>query len=406
MRSIRDYIVRHCKIVFPIIVIAAVAVTVAVALSAGKKKPAEAAETETSAAVTEAEPMLQKAIPEVPLTANEDDAIYSLIATYYNAVALGDTETILNICDEMTDMELMRFQVTAQYIESYPALDIFTKPGPEQGSTIAYVYYKVLFQNQTAEFPGYQTLYICTNESGELYIKRGDNSEEENEYIKTVTAQADVVEFNNRITDEYNQLMLSQPELLEYLSDLDEQIGKEIGVILAQQSAGETGTEGNGEGQDPAAAENGKEAGTDPAAQAPEEVPAENTVQYATTTTTVNVRSSDSEQADKLGKASGGTKLEVLEQRVNGWTKVLFEGKEGYIKSEFLQAAESAEGSESIGSVTATTNINVRSAASETSEKLGIIAGGDSLELISKENGWCKVKFEGQIGYVKEEYVQ
>ena len=404
MRSVRDYIVRHCKIVFPIIVIAAVAVTVAVALSAGKKKPAEAAE--TSAAVTEAEPMLQKAIPEVPLTANEDDAIYSLIATYYNAVALGDTETILNICDEMTDMELMRFQVTAQYIESYPALDIFTKPGPEQGSTIAYVYYKVLFQNQTAEFPGYQTLYICTNESGELYIKRGDNSEEENEYIKTVTAQADVVEFNNRITDEYNQLMLSQPELLEYLSDLDEQIGKEIGVILAQQSAGETGTEGNGEGQDPVGAENGGEAGTDADAQVPADVPAENTVQYAATTTTVNVRSSDSEQADKLGKASGGTKLEVLEQRVNGWTKVLFEGKEGYIKSEFLQAAESAEGSETIGSVTATTNINVRSAASETSEKLGIIAGGDSLELISKENGWCKVKFEGQIGYVKEEYVQ
>ena len=55
--------------------------------------------------------------------------------------------------------------------------------------------------------------------------------------------------------------------------------------------------------------------------------------------------------------------------------------------------------------MTATTNINVRSAASETAERLGVLAGGSTLDLIANENGWCKVKYNGQVGYVKSDYV-
>ena len=97
---------------------------------------------------------------------------------------------------------------------------------------------------------------------------------------------------------------------------------------------------------------------------------------------------------------------EVLEQRPNGWTKVDYEGKEGYIKTEFLQLAESAAGAESIGTVTATTNINVRASASETADRLGVLSGGDSAELVGTEGDWSKIKYNGQIGYVKSEYVQ
>ena len=103
---------------------------------------------------------------------------------------------------------------------------------------------------------------------------------------------------------------------------------------------------------------------------------------------------------------SGGTKLQVIEQRPNGWTKVDYEGKEGYIKTEFLQAAESAAGAETVGTVTASTNINVRASASETADRLGVLSGGDSAELVGTEGDWSKIKYNGQIGYVKSEYVQ
>ena len=398
IHSIGNYIIKHNKVVLPAVVVVAVAITVSVSLSLSNRHKEAQQEAEIASAASET--ATETATEEVPLVANEEGAIYTLIATYYNAMATGDEETLRSVCDEISDKDMYRYVELSQYIDYYPTLEIYTKTGPEEGSVIAYVYYKISFVGHEEEVPGYQALYICTNDQGGLYIKRGENSEEVNEYIKTVSTQDDVVEFNNKITVEYNELMVDHPEVLQYISELDSQVSIAVGEKLANQVSGETqvaeaGTEeGSTDGQD-TQTENGEQQ------EAEDQGP-----QYVTTTTTVNVRSSDSEQADKLGKVSGGTKLQVLEQRPNGWTKVDYEGKEGYIKTEFLQLAESAAGAESIGTVTATTNINVRASASETADRLGVLSGGDSAELVGTEGDWSKIKYNGQIGYVKSEYVQ
>ena len=397
IHSIGNYIIKHNKVVLPAVVVVAVAITVSVSLSLSNRHKEAQQEAEIASAASET--ATETATEDVPLVANEEGAVYTLIATYYNAMATGDEETLRSVCDEISDKDMYRYVELSQYIDYYPTLEIYTKTGPEEGSVIAYVYYKISFVGHEEEVPGYQALYICTNDQGGLYIKRGENSEEVNEYIKTVSTQDDVVEFNNKITVEYNELMVEHPEVLQYISELDSQVSIAVGEKLANQVAGETqaaetGTEeGSTDGQD-VQTENGEQQTED---QGP---------QYVTTTTTVNVRSSDSEQADKLGKVSGGTKLQVLEQRPNGWTKVDYEGKEGYIKTEFLQLAESAAGAETIGTVTATTNINVRASASETADRLGVLSGGDSAELVGTEGDWSKIKYNGQIGYVKSEYVQ
>lgn len=398
IHSIGNYIIKHNKVVLPAVVVVAVAITVSVSLSLSNRHKEAQQEAEIASAASET--ATETATEDVPLVANEEGAVYTLIATYYNAMATGDEETLRSVCDEISDKDMYRYVELSQYIDYYPTLEIYTKTGPEEGSVIAYVYYKISFVGHEEEVPGYQALYICTNDQGGLYIKRGENSEEVNEYIKTVSTQDDVVEFNNKITVEYNELMVEHPEVLQYISELDSQVSIAVGEKLANQVAGETqvaeaGTEeGSTDGQD-TQTENGEQQ------EAEDQGP-----QYVTTTTTVNVRSSDSEQADKLGKVSGGTKLQVLEQRPNGWTKVDYEGKEGYIKTEFLQLAESAAGAESIGTVTATTNINVRASASETADRLGVLSGGDSAELVGTEGDWSKIKYNGQIGYVKSEYVQ
>ena len=398
IHSIGNYIIKHNKVVLPAVVVVAVAITVSVSLSLSNRHKEAQQEAEIASAASET--ATETATEDVPLVANEEGAIYTLIATYYNAMATGDEETLRSVCDEISDKDMYRYVELSQYIDYYPTLEIYTKTGPEEGSVIAYVYYKISFVGHEEEVPGYQALYICTNDQGGLYIKRGENSEEVNEYIKTVSTQDDVVEFNNKITVEYNELMVDHPEVLQYISELDSQVSIAVGEKLANQVAGETqvaeaGTEeGSTDGQD-TQTENGEQQ------EAEDQGP-----QYVTTTTTVNVRSSDSEQADKLGKVSGGTKLQVLEQRPNGWTKVDYEGKEGYIKTEFLQLAESAAGAETIGTVTATTNINVRASASETADRLGVLSGGDSAELVGTEGDWSKIKYNGQIGYVKSEYVQ
>lgn len=411
---IRDYILKHYKILFPVIVIIVAAVTVIIALGAknsGKEDAQESqssieASVDSSAAASDAEASAssEEAVSpeEVPLVANEDSELATLIATYYNAMAQGDTETLKSLYDDLPESNILKIEETAKYIDYYPTLEIYTKAGLGEGATVVYVYYKLVFTNHEEEFPGYETLYVCRNEQGNLYIKNEVNfTEEENDYIRTVTAQDDVVEFNNRVNVEYNELISQNPDLLKYLSELDNQVGVAVGVRVAQQNAEAESSEAAENTQEPAAEGSNTEQ-EQPAEAAPETTGP----QYATATTTVNVRSSDSEQADKLGKIAGGETVEVQEVRVNGWTKIVFNGADGYIKSEYLQMTESASDAASIGTVVATTNINVRSAASETAERIGVLAGGESAELVENTGDWCKIKYNGQIGYVKAEYVQ
>lgn len=392
--DIRDFIVKNCKIIFPVVVIAVVAVTVAIAMGARKEKAeTESIAPESSASQTENVSDAAQT-QEVPLVPNESGELFTLIATYYNAVAQGDVETIRSVCSETTDTQLLRIQEKAKYLEYYPVLDIYTKPGYGEGEMIAYVYYKMVFTNYEEEIPGFVAWYVCTDEQGQLYINTGERSEEVEAYIAAVSTQDDVVEVNNRVNVEYNEVVTANPELLTYMQELSTSVDTAVGIALAKQNSSE---EESGETQ--ASQEEGSEQ------QTQEEPAAENGPQYATATTTVNVRSSDSEEADRIGKVSGGTKVQVQEVRVNGWTKIVYEGKDGYIKSEYLQMAESVTGQEVIGTVTATTNINVRMAGSESAERLGMLAGGESLELLANEDGWCKVNYNGQIGYVKADYV-
>lgn len=413
IKELQDLIVRKSKIIFPILVIAIVAGTVAFALKANDNRPEGAVDAFQDASATmdpsagnvlasvenlianvvsseaSTQPTEEPVVSEdVPLVANEDPAIHSVVAYYYNSVALGDTETLLGLYDELSDVDILSYEQTANYLDYYTALEVYTKPGPVDGSTLAYVYYKVRFKNHTEEFPGYQTIYICTDESGQLYIKNESNfTEQEIEYLKKVSSQADVEDFANRVTVEFDELIIGNPDLLEYLSELTVRLNAAIGDALKKQN--EEGT-----GEDIVAT---PEPTVEPT---PEPV-----VQYALATTTVNVRASDSEQADKLGQVTTGTRVEVKEVQLNGWTKIVYEGKDGFIKSEYLELEETLGSQEVVGKVTANTTINVRAGASQTAAKLGVLTAGNSLELLEITNGWCKVIYNGQIAYVSADYV-
>ena len=401
LADVRDFIVMHCKIVFPVLVIAVVAITVVIALNLNQER-ASAEEKDDGEGDIMSYDMgdgpIQAEVPtEIPLVLNEDSAIHTLIGTYYNAWGTGDMETLASVYDDISENDLLQYQETARYLDHYTKIQVYTKQGPVEGSVVAYVYYRVCFVDHEEEFPGYETLYICMNEQGGLYIKNEANfTQEENDYIMAISTQDDVVEFNNRVTAEYNALMMEDSSLLTYLNEVGHQVEVAMGVALAQQNVGSGQDVQEGEGQP-------QEGGS---TSEPQEPVQEATPEYAIATTAVNVRSSDSVQADKLGKVPQGTRLQVKEVRINGWTKIVFEGKDGYIKSEFLQFSESAANQEVIGTVTASTRVNIRAAANETAERLGQLAEGESLNLLAVENGWCKVVYNNQTAYVKADFVE
>jgi uncharacterized protein YgiM (DUF1202 family) len=146
------------------------------------------------------------------------------------------------------------------------------------------------------------------------------------------------------------------------------------------------------------------------------------------TTDVVNIRKSDSETADKLGKAAAGDEFTLVEEKGNGWSQVEYSGGTAYIKSEFLEPVETTEASATTsssstassttktdtsdsatvtGTVTVKENVRIRASASENGEKLGTAYVGDTLDVIMKQaDGWTKIKYNGKTAYVKSDYVE
>ncbi|MCI9221636.1 MAG: SH3 domain-containing protein [Lachnospiraceae bacterium] len=409
--QIRNFFVKNSKFLFPVIVIIVAAVTVSFALNANRNKAEQESGAPSSeeavAPVNLAEerseevPQETQTPKETPLIPNENEGIQAIVAAYYNSMQLGDSAGMAALYDKLTEEEMLRCEEMAKYVSYISNLEVYTKEGPEAGVTVAYVYYKICFLNHEEEVPGWQTFYLCDNGQGGLYIKNEKNlTEEEKQYVGDISGQDDVVELNNRVNVEYRELMEANPQLLSYLGELGNQVDIAVGVRLAEQVASSEPAQG-----DNTVPAEGSEQGTEGTQTPDPNTEAQTGPQSAVATTTVNVRNSDSELADKLGQVEGGAKVQVQEVRANGWTKIVYEGGDGYIKSEYLQMEESAEGQEVIGTVTANTNVNVRAAASETAEQVGILIGGDSAELLANENGWCKIKYDGKVAYVKAEFV-
>ena len=387
---VRDFILAHGKIVFPILLIAAVALTVVFALRERNPKIAETADdgtgVELSVSGDNADEETGLEVPNVPFEENAYPEVNALILSYFNAMAEGDADTIESLQGSLDNMERIKIVELGKYIESYPGVIVYTKPGPVENSFIAIAYTTVILSYYPEDYlPGYMTFYICPKEEGGYYINQDNESEEVLEYIRQVMTQDDVVELCNRITVECNDIYLAKPELLNYMAEVEQQV--KTASADGTVSGGDASVSGGDGPQNPA---------TEPEPTGPI---------YAAALDNVNVRSSDSVTADKLGRVTAGTRVKIIEQLVNGWSKIEFEGKEGYIKSEYLYVLESVADVEIIGTVTANTKVNVRSQATTDSTKVGVAVQGDTFDLVAYEGDWCKIVYEGQIAYIKAEFL-
>lgn len=381
------YILKYQKFSYPIIALVLAAVVVVVVLNlqksfdnSGEQPP-----------VTNIDPNGLGAVGDenVPLETSTDEMLNQFLNDYFECLSTGDGEKLASMCDMMDDSDILRYEEQSKYL-NYTINEIYTQDGPVEGSFVAYVYNYVVFNEYPdLNFPAYKGFYIKTSEDGYLYIVNGEITDEENAYISDVVNQEDVIELNNKFTVENKEVVIENPFILDYLVQLDTIVSTAVGERLAELNASQGITDGdeNGNGQGDIA-----------------DIPLENQTLYATALTSVNVRKSASAESDRLGEVSQGQKLEVVEVLQNGWTKVIYEGEEAYIKSEYLSLIQSADSAPTIGMMKALDNVNVRSEANTESSVLGALVTGDSYEIAAVENGWVMIKFDGILAYVSAEY--
>lgn len=432
--ALGEWIMDHNKIVMPLVLIICVFITVLVAVNANHRKirEKEAEEAVVPVSAEENVPDAGEGTEETPvyeLEENTHPEINSVMRTYYDAQAEGDIDTISSFNAYLDDIDTIRVQELSKYIDSYPVLNVYTKPGLEENTYVAYVYSETLFSDVEKALPGMQTYYIGQNDAGDYFINDGTYDVQVWDYIKAVTLQDDVVDLNNKVVVEYNEMLAEDEELSEYIAYLKEKINEDVGEILArverpEETASEPETAGDARAGETAENEGTQEAVT--------------VIKTVRATDVVNIRSSDSEEADKLDKAQIGQEFTLLEEKGNGWSRVRYNDRDAYIKSDYLEVVsqettdtqvasaessnesqqESADSAESApaqssssqaaaGKVRVIESVKVRKSASTDSESLGTVYAGEELELLMKQaDGWTRVKYNGQTAYVKSDYVE
>ncbi len=132
--------------------------------------------------------------------------------------------------------------------------------------------------------------------------------------------------------------------------------------------------------------------------------------QTVKTTGNLNMRSSMSlsSSANIILTIPKGDTVTNVSKQDDGWYKVTYDGKTGYVKGKYLAVVKTSDGSSvksaSAGEVkTLYENLNMRSSMSKASDSniIDMIRKGDQVTIISQEsNGWFKVKYDGQTGYI------
>ncbi|MCC3863260.1 SH3 domain-containing protein [Terrisporobacter petrolearius] len=128
-----------------------------------------------------------------------------------------------------------------------------------------------------------------------------------------------------------------------------------------------------------------------------------NTTTKYVNTTSLNFRSGPSTSYSVIGKLSSGTKVEVLSTS-NGWSKIKYDGKTGYVSSEYLSSS-APESSNTTTKYVNTSTLNVRSGPSTSYSVIGTLSSGTKIGVISTSNGWSKIKYNNKTGYVSSEYL-
>lgn len=413
----KEWIIENKKISIPVAAVVLVALLACVSLFSGKDKEVTDVQ-ETAQAGTE---LAAIPVPEVPLEENAVAPVNELMNRYYAALADGDVDTLVQIKNHISDVEKLYIEKKSNYIERYENIVCYTKAGLAEDSYLVYAYNEAKLQDIETTVPALNTFVVYKNDSGSYYIYEGDLEDNTFQYFQELSAQDDVTNLCNTVQAKYNEAIAEDSALAEFMEQFPQMVKDEVSAALAEiEQANMT--------ED--AAEAVEEEETAETAEAPKAK-----VTEVETTDTVNVRSSDSQTADKVGRVASGTRLPLIEKKENGWSKVEFEGKEAFIKSEYLADVvnvveetdpEEAASEETIapaengtassqagttvgndGKVTAKTTVNVRASANENGERLGVIYQGEKLELVMQQaDGWCKVKYKGKTAYVKTEFVE
>ena len=120
----------------------------------------------------------------------------------------------------------------------------------------------------------------------------------------------------------------------------------------------------------------------------------------------LRLRAEPSTSASVLDTLASGTHVVVLEDARDGWYKVSYQNKTGYLSADYLEVSTQAEADLGNGKVTTEgSTLNVRSGPGTDYDKVTSLYNGAVVKITGIDSGWFKIEHAGKTGYVSSDYL-
>ena len=274
--------------------------------------------------------------------------VNQLIQDYYTAYAAGDLATLQTLATPISERELGYIGLYSQYVEGYENLTFYTKSGLDANSYLVNVAVDVKFVDVETLAPGLDFFYVRTREDGTLYIdnlystynlKNMDNPLDTSVHslINQFEQQEDVIALVREVTAKYADAVTTDADLDRLInSTLPQAISDWMAKMVEDSLVLESPVISNTETPDSEIPESETPETETPATEAPEvsAIPEGTVIKLEKT---VNVREKMSTDSKKVGVVYAGEKVTVIMSYTDGWTKVKWDGKTGYVRTDLLQ---------------------------------------------------------------------
>ncbi|PEJ47227.1 SH3 domain-containing protein [Bacillus wiedmannii] len=135
---------------------------------------------------------------------------------------------------------------------------------------------------------------------------------------------------------------------------------------------------------------------------------------YVVNATSLRVRTGPAAYHSVIGGVLNGTTLNVVGSE-NGWFKVNYQGKTGFVSSEFVKFVKGGTATPeqpkqpdqgAIGNYYINASaLNVRSGEGTNYRIIGALPQGQKVQVISENSGWSKINYNGQTGYIGTQFL-
>jgi len=289
---------------------------------------------------------------------NEHPEVMTLIQQYYESYAAGDFATLQTLAAPFSEHELAYMELVSRYIDGYQNLTFYTKSGLDASSYLVNVYVEIKFAGVDTLAPGLDFFYVRTNEEGNLYIdnayseynmKYNDNPLDVNIHnlINEHEQHEDLLELLSETTTKFNAALGADANLYTMLHDTIPAATAEWMANLMQgvepptPQVPETETLDT-EVQNTETPEPETETSEVPESETPEPESEEPTLSFPAGTVitideAINVRKEMTTESALVDTLYLGEKVTVVQSYAEGWTKVEWGNKTGYIRTDLLQ---------------------------------------------------------------------